>query len=87
MARNGVKSGGRKKGSLNKKTQEQKNRAERVLNIIDKKYLAKDITLLTSAQRMQLYASMMEFVSPKLQRIDAKVAANVNLADQPITFE
>jgi hypothetical protein len=36
-----------------------------------------------------LYAMryMTEFFKPKLRSIDAKVKANINLADEPITFE
>lgn len=64
----GVKTGGRVKGSVNKKTAEQKSRAERILQLIDDKYFEQDIKRLTAAQRMILYSSMMEYVAPKLSR-------------------
>lgn len=69
MARNGIKTGGRRKGSLNKKTLEEIDRAGRVLDIIESKYLEKDITKLTPNQRMMLYADMMEYKAPKLSRM------------------
>jgi hypothetical protein len=73
MARNGVKTGGRQLGSVNKKTAEEKDRAGRVLSFIEKKFLLKDIKALTPHQRMMLYADMMEYKAPKLSRttIDA----------------
>lgn len=69
MARNGIKSGGRQKGSLNKRTKELSERAERVLKMIEQDYLVKDIKALSSSQRMMLYADMMEYVAPKLARV------------------
>ena len=68
MARNGTKTGGRKKGSINKKPAEEIDRAGRVLQFIDSKYLEKDIAALTPNQRMMLYSDMMEYKAPKLQR-------------------
>lgn len=69
MARNGTKTGGRRKGTLNKKTAEQLDRAGRVLDLIESKYLEKDIAKLSPGQRMILYADMMEYKAPKLSRI------------------
>lgn len=69
MARNGVKTGGRAKGSINKKTAEEIDRAGRVLDLIETKYLEKDIKELTSYQRMLLYSDMMEYKAPKLSRV------------------
>lgn len=68
MARNGVKSGGREKGSRNKKTADVLDRADRVLTLIESDYLEDDIAKLSPNQRMQLYADMMEYKAPKLQR-------------------
>lgn len=70
MARNGVKTGGRQKGTVNRKTQEEFDRAGRVLRLIETKYLEKDIQKLTPGQRMQLYADMMEYKAPKLSRTE-----------------
>lgn len=64
----GIKTGGRKKGSINKKTAAQKSRAETILQLIDEKYFEKDIKKLSPSQRMILYTSMMEYVAPKLSR-------------------
>lgn len=70
MARNGVKSGGRRKGTPNKKTAEEIDRATRVLELIESQYLEKDIKALTPSQRMILYADMMEYKVPKLSRTE-----------------
>ncbi len=72
MARNGIKSGGRKKGTPNKKTAEEIDRATRVLEIIESEYLEKDIKALTPSQRMTLYADMMEYKVPKLSRTELR---------------
>lgn len=79
MARNGIKSGGRQKGSLNKKTQAMMERAERVLKMIERDYLDDDIEKLTSSQRMMLYADMMEYVVPKLARVSHEGQTDTNL--------
>lgn len=64
----GKKYGGRSKGTPNKKTKEELDRANRVLELIESKYLDSDIKKLTSAQRTMLYCDMMEYKVPKLQR-------------------
>lgn len=79
MARNGIKTGGRIKGTPNKKTAAQITRAERVLRLIETQYLEKDIKSLTAGQRMILYADMMEYVVPKLARIDHRGGTNDEL--------
>lgn len=79
MARNGIKSGGRQKGSLNKRTKELSERAERVLKMIERDYLEDDIEKLTSSQRMMLYADMMEYVAPKLARVAHEGGTDTNL--------
>jgi len=68
MAR--AKTGGRVKGTPNRKTAEEIDRAGRVLRLIEAKYLEKDIAKLTAGQRMQLYADMMEYKAPKLSRTE-----------------
>lgn len=72
MARNGIKSGGRTKGTLNRKTAEEIDRATRVLELIESEYLEADIKKLTPAQRMILYSDMMEYKVPKLSRTELK---------------
>jgi hypothetical protein len=79
MARNGVKSGGRQKGSLNKKTVAQLSRAEKVLEIIEAKYLATDIKKLTSNQRVLLFADMLEYTAPKLSRVDNNISGVISI--------
>jgi hypothetical protein len=68
----GKKYGGRVKGVPNKKTADQKNRAERILQLIDDQYFDKDIKKLTPSQRMILYSGMLEYVAPKLSRSELK---------------
>ena len=70
MARNGTKTGGRKAGVRNRKTQEEIDRASRILNLIETKYLEADIKKLTPGQRMILYSDMMEYKVPKLSRTE-----------------
>lgn len=72
MARNGVKTGGRVKGTPNKRTAEEVDRANRVLDLIETQYLEADIEKLTPGQRMQLYADMMEYKVPKLSRTEMR---------------
>lgn len=80
MARNGIKTGGRTAGTLNKKTAEVLDRAERVLQLIETEHLEKDIKQLSPNQRMQLYADMMEYKAPKLQRTTVVGDADAPLA-------
>jgi hypothetical protein len=87
MARDGSISGGRKKGSLNKKTIDSLNRAESILQLIESEYLVEDIKKLTSSQRSALYKDLLQYRAPMLTRIDQRIQANVNLSDEPITFE
>lgn len=79
MARNGVRTGGRVKGTPNKTTAEQRERAERVLKMIERDYLEDDVEKLTSGQRMQLYSDMLEYVAPKLARIQHEGQTDNNL--------
>jgi len=72
----GQKTGGRTKGTPNKDTAEKKERAERILQIIETEYFDQDIKKLTSAQRLDLYSSMLEYVLPKLSRQELKGGLN-----------
>lgn len=72
MARNGVKSGGRTKGTPNKKTADVLDRVSRVLELIESDHLEKDIKKLTPGQRMTLYADLLEYKAPKLSRTELK---------------
>lgn len=76
---NGIKTGGRVKGSINKKTPEKRMRAELILQLIEDTYFQKDIKKLTAAQRMALYADMMEYVVPKLTRTSIEGSINQDI--------
>lgn len=76
---NGIKYGGRTKGTPNKKTSEAQERAERVLRLIEDNYLDEDIEKLNPDQRTKLYADMMEYVVPKLARISHEGETDTNL--------
>lgn len=64
----GVKFGGRKKGSVNKKTAEARNRAEYIIQLIEADFLEEDISQLTARDRTLLYSDLLEYVMPKLSR-------------------
>ncbi len=81
-----IKTGGRQKGVVNKKTAQEIDRADRVLNLIESKYLEKDITKLTPGQRMSLYADMMEYKAPKLSRVESKHSGTIKFSKE-IIFE
>jgi ribonuclease HII len=88
MANNtGKKFGGRTKGTPNKKTIDALNRAESILQLIESEYLVDDIKKLTSSQRSALYKDLLQYRAPMLTRIDQRIQANVNLSDEPVTFE
>ena len=87
MARNGIKSGGRTKGTPNKKTVEQLDRVEKVLQVIEDKYLMSDLQNISSGQRMNLYADLVEYKLPKLTRTDHRIQGNINISDEPVVFE
>ena len=70
------KTGGRKKGTANKKTTENKDRINRILGYIDDKYLIEDIDNLSSSERVKTYVSLMEYVVPKLARREHTGANN-----------
>lgn len=68
----GEKTGGRSKGTPNKRTAEVLSRVEKILQLIESKYLESDIKALTPSQRMTLYSDMLEYVSPKLSRSEVR---------------
>ena len=57
----------RKKGTLNKKTVQIKERIELVLEILDESIEA-DILALKPREKVQLWMDLQEFIRPKLQR-------------------
>lgn len=69
MDKNRNKTGGRQKGVTNKFTTERKERVKHWLEIIDEKYLARDIAALTPHQRVQLYTDLLEYITPKQARV------------------
>ena len=82
-----VPGSGRKKGQLNRQTVEQKGRAEAILQLLENEYLEDDIKNISASQRATLFSDMLEYASPKLSRVDNRIQANINLSDEPITFE
>ena len=64
------KAGGRQKGSLNVKTKEVLDAVQRVIELIQDKYLEKDIIQMQPAERMRFYTGLLEYVRPKLARTD-----------------
>lgn len=87
MARDGSVSGGRKKGSLNKVTIDAKNRAESLMQMIESQLTIEDIQALSVGKRLDLYANLLEYVAPKLSRVDNRISGNIHLSDEPINFE
>lgn len=68
----GKKYGGRIKGTPNLKTAEAMNRAERIVAVIESNHLEKDIKNITPRERMNLYATLLEYIMPKLSRQELK---------------
>lgn len=100
--RGGKRSTTWKKGSNYIKKKGTKNHKTRLKESVGKKNWSKLESFIKNegAQRMVLvmnqlddknfinaFTSVAEFIMPKLQRVDAKVQASVNLTDQPVTFE
>lgn len=79
MARDGTPSGGRKKGSLNKRTQETRDRIAKVLALIESQYLDEDIKKLTATQRLSFYSDLIEYAVPKLARVEHEGGTNDEL--------
>lgn len=85
---------GRKKGTPNKRTA-----IKRAIGLENweslKKYVREEGAgkMLDQMKRMKpkefkvAFLSLLEFVEPKLQRVDAKLKVNLNLQDEEIVFE
>jgi hypothetical protein len=77
--------GGRKTGSCNKITLEQKERVEWVLGLLDDT-LEEDIRNLKAEKRVELWSVLQEFIRPKLQRMNVDITP-VEDRITKITFE
>ena len=76
---------GRPKGAGNKLTTLQKIKIEKVLSVLDKT-LEEDIEKLKSNERVDLWASLQEFIRPKLQRTSIELDTPEDKITK-ITFE
>jgi hypothetical protein len=76
---------GRPKGAGNKLTSLQKVKIEKVLSVLDKT-LEEDIAKLKSNERVDLWASLQEFIRPKLQRTSIELDTPEDKVTK-ITFE
>lgn len=65
----GIKTGGRKKGTINKVTKDHKERIEFVLGLLEET-LEADIKAIGETERIKLWNSLQEFVRPKLARTE-----------------
>lgn len=61
---------GRGKGTLNKKTKEVITAVNKVINLIESKYLQKDLARIGPNARVKLWADLQEFKYPKLSRAE-----------------
>lgn len=64
--------GGRRKGSVNKVTVEQKKRVEWVLELLEES-LEDSIEKLKPKDKVELWASLQEYIRPKLQRMNLEL--------------
>lgn len=71
------KVGGRRAGSINKKTAEQKKRIEYVLSILQKT-LAQDIKTIDATERTKLWCTLQEYMVPKLARTEVSGELGIN---------
>ncbi|TSA28904.1 MAG: hypothetical protein D4R67_03000 [Bacteroidetes bacterium] len=76
---------GKPKGAKNKVTSEQKERIEKVLELIDET-LEEDLLKMKPKERVDLWAALQEYIRPKLQRTHLEVDANEEQVTK-ITFE
>jgi len=76
---------GRPKGAVNKLTSLQKVKIEKVLLLLEKT-LDEDITKLKANERVDLWASLQEFIRPKLQRTSIELGTPEDRVTK-ITFE
>jgi hypothetical protein len=65
--------GGRKTGSYNKITLEQKERVEWVLGLLDET-LEESISMLKPKEKVDLWLSLQEYIRPKLQRMNVDIS-------------
>jgi len=77
--------GGRKIGSLNKITLEQKARVEWVLGLLDET-LEESISMLKPKEKVDLWLSLQEFIRPKLQRMNVDLTPPEDKLTK-VTFE
>jgi len=77
--------GGKPKGSLNKTTIANKQRIEKVLTLLDET-LEEDIQNLKAKERVELWATLQEFIRPKLQRMNLDITPPEDKVTK-ITFE
>lgn len=85
---------GRKKGSLNKKTLLKRSVGlhnweglKSYLETAGSTKMIREIRKLKGKDYVTAMHAMMEYVKPKLTRIDGKLNANINLKDEEIVFE
>ncbi|MBT3747491.1 MAG: hypothetical protein HOG34_00800 [Bacteroidetes bacterium] len=78
-------SGLKRKGTLNKKTVEIKQRIEKVLELLDES-LETDLMALSPKEKIQLWMDLQEFIRPKLQRTQTDLTTKGNELTK-ITFE
>lgn len=67
--KNRRKTGGRKKGIQNKRTEEMRERIRKVMIALEKTLIA-DIKALKAAERTKLFADLIEYDIPKLTRTE-----------------
>lgn len=64
----GMKTGGRRKGTPNKKTAEIKDKIADLLGQYQQDQMFDDFMYLRPSERLKLFASLSEFLAPKLNR-------------------
>ncbi|MGD9493570.1 MAG: hypothetical protein AB7V36_09485 [Bacteroidales bacterium] len=76
----GYKTGGREQGTPNKTTAEVRDRIQMAISFIDgdAEKFKQDIEALTPAERLKFYTSLIEYVQPKLSRVEAQVEQTSN---------
>ncbi len=76
---------GKPRGAKNKVTSEQKERIEKVLEMLDET-LDEDLLKMKSKERVDLWAALQEYIRPKLQRTQVEVESTEEQVTK-ITFE
>ena len=67
----GERKAGRAKGTPNKIPSSTKEKVTELLGILDT-YIAEDLELITSKERVDTYLKLIEFVTPKMARVEAE---------------